>query len=186
MVITSAMAASTPNSDELNIAFQRRSRPQLPVVQVAQSHGTVRPHRILNVTSSKSWEPTPPTRAVSQGRRDRPIRAEWTDFVQLGTLTQAGIDLQVCVQRQDNVALVMFKRLETKDDRVWKRVLALDHPNLAQALFTIDIDDGLFLGYAYARYTLEEVWSVHMQMNETHLRAIAQAVRNLCVQLIWS
>ena len=92
--------------------------------------------------------------------------------------------MQICVRRQSNVDLIMFKRLEAKDDRVWKRVLAFDHSNLAQVLFTIDIDDGLLLGYAYARYTLEEVWSVHMQMNETHLRAIAQAVRNPCVQLI--
>ena len=79
----------------------------------------------------------------------------------------------------------MFKRLESKDDRVWKRVLAFNHPNLAQILCTIDTDDGFFLGYAYARYTLVEVWNVHMQMNEIHLRAIAQAVRNPCTQLIW-
>ena len=186
MMIASAMAASTPNSDVLNKAFQRRSRPQLPVVQLAQPHGTVRPHRILNVTSFKSWDPIPPTRAVSQGRRDRLIRAEWTDFVQFGMLTQAGVNLQICVRRQSNLDLVMFKRLETKDDRVWKRVLAFDHPDLAQVLFTIDTDDGLFLGYAFARYTLEEIWSVHTQMNETHLREIAQAVRNIYVQPIWS
>ena len=185
-MIAPAMAASPSNSDGLDKAFQRRSRPQLPVVQLAQSHGTVRPARILNVTSSKSWDPTPPTRAVSQGHRDRPIRAEWADFVQFGTLTQAGVDLQLCVRRQSNVTLIMFKRLETKDDRVWKRVLAFDHPNLAQVLFTIDTDDGLFLSYAFARFTLEELWSVHKQMDETHLRAIAQAVLNLHVQPIWS
>lgn len=186
MMFASAMAASTPNSDVLNKAFQRRSRPQLPVVQLAQSHGTVRPARILNVTSSESWDPTPPTRAVSRGHRDRPIRAEWADFVHFGTLTQAGVDLQLCIRRQSNVDMIMFKRVETKDDRVWKRVLAFDHPNLAQVLFTIDTDDDLFLGYAFARFTLEELWTVHKQMSETHLRAIAQAVRSLHVQPIWS
>ena len=78
----------------------------------------------------------------------------------------------------------MFKRLETKDERVWKRVLAFNHPNLAQVLYTINTDNSLFLGYTFARFTLEELWSVYKQMDETHLRAIAQAVRNLYIQPI--
>ena len=51
------------------------------MIQLAQSHGTVRPARILNVTSSKSWDPTPPTSMIGM-RATRP----WTPASRCNTV----------------------------------------------------------------------------------------------------
>jgi hypothetical protein len=170
------MASSAPKLQEPQRAFlQRHSRPQIPAVQAA-------PFKIL---SSHSWEPTHPGRGAARPARDHLKQAEWIDFDKLGTLTQGKVELRVYVRRQDPPTLAMFKQVEIRHDRAWKRLVALEHPNLLAIKHVIDDDDvgrdtvGRSIGFEYVRYNLEEIWSVHMPMDEPQLRAVAQPVRNL-------
>ena len=167
------MASSAPKLQELERAFQRHSRPQIPAVQTAPLSSAARSSKILSVRSSRSWDP--PLRPV----RDRSKQAKWVDFASLGKLTQAEVDLFVYVRRRSPSTLAMFKRLDVKDDRVWKRLVALEHSNLLAVKYVIeDAVDSRSIGFEYVRYNLEEIWSVHMPMEELHVRAIAQPVRN--------
>lgn len=89
----------------------------------------------------------------------------------------------VCSQRDGNATLFMFKKLNDRTGSFAKRLLDFRHPNLVQAQHFIDGAGGPYVGYEYTRYTLEEVLNVHMQMDEVHLRAIAQAVRSKSIDI---
>ncbi|WPH01225.1 Hypothetical protein R9X50_00406100 [Acrodontium crateriforme] len=163
-------------SSTLEKALKRHSRPQFPTV----------PPRALQlprsslIQSSPSWippVPRPPAKArLASAVRSRRIarHVDWEDFTRLGALTQAQCSQLICQPKHGSPSLFMFKKLHT--DTAFKHIFDMQHPCIVMAHHLIRSPDVQYVGFEYYRFTLEEVISIHLSMQEAHLYPIAKAI----------
>lgn len=170
----------------LEKAFQRHSRPQRPTLSTESQIAANRRSRLLLIHSSPSWTKHVNTvGATSQGqsptketiRPHEPQSSQWIDFIQLGKLVQGDSELTVCPRRKEKARLVTFKEIgQNMSDKV-RLYIGLQCGSIVTASDIIQSDIGYHIGSNYTRFTLEELLSTHMRMDEPHIQGIASMVR---------
>jgi len=102
--------------------------------------------------------------------------SDWLNFFQLGTIVQGRTKLLICKRRKEQSPLYMFKHLEDTQEAIGRRLLGMEHPSIVQARCIVQDISGQQIGYDYVKFTLQEVLSTHLPLQESHLRLIATSV----------
>jgi hypothetical protein len=132
----------------------------------------------LKVNSSPSWVSRPSRKLPNDGNNSNTVeQSTWLDFIRLGKLVQGESEVLVCTRRENQSRLLMFKWVGEDMDKVVEQSLAFNNPNVVVARYVVSSDMGTHVAYDYVRFTLSEALSVHMAMEEVHVRAIAISVR---------
>ncbi|KAL5370998.1 hypothetical protein DPSP01_014547 [Paraphaeosphaeria sporulosa] len=111
-------------------------------------------------------------------------RSEWSPSEvepvdKLGTFTQDGKDWDVRAPRGRN-GLLMVKTREIAAGLAEEQVLNLvDHENVVKLLSAVSNAESIELFFEYSRFTLAQIFYVHLKMGERHIQCIAQAVSRI-------
>lgn len=84
----------------------------------------------------------------------------------------------ICKRRKEQSLLYMFKHLEDTQEAIGRRLLGMEHPSIVQARCIVQDISGQQIGYDYMKFTLQEVLSTHLPLQESHLRLIATSASN--------
>jgi hypothetical protein len=156
-----------PFMDAIEQAFQRHPRPQ----------GGAVPTKAALLKRALRTEQRPSH--LIQGIHESP----WKALVCQGDLTQGTYTWSICTH---NEQMAMVKQTSTKPGRheLEKVTKLSEHPHIATLKEVFVADDSWFFQFEYARFTLEEVLSVHTRLAEPHIRVIASSVRHHLTQSI--
>jgi serine/threonine protein kinase len=99
--------------------------------------------------------------------------------ITLGVLTQDGVKWALRAQRGRS-GLLMVKKVKQDTGAAERRILeTISHRNIAKLLHVFDDNDLMCLAMEYSRFTLAEVFFVHLRLEEQQIQCIARSVRSL-------
>ena len=147
-------------------AFERHERPQqasfrrLPV--------TVTSVNVPNASPSRDQDDQSQIRALTQGN-------PWLHYLHLGQLVQASTRFEICAREG---SVVMVKKCASEEGRaILKVVYTFSSPHIVALREGFEYDKLIYLSFDYYRYTLSELLSVPLYMQEPQLQIIAYSVR---------
>ncbi|EMD97596.1 hypothetical protein COCC4DRAFT_27063 [Bipolaris maydis ATCC 48331] len=101
-----------------------------------------------------------------------------SELLTLGHFKQNDIEWAVQSSKRCK-GLVMVKKVFRKDGIVEKDILErLQHPNITKLVSSIYEDDMMLLTFEYCRFSLIEVMSVHIKLEELQVQCIATSIFN--------
>jgi serine/threonine protein kinase len=175
-------------SKAIEEAFQRHPRPQVPtnagLLQQPVVPSQAAPLQQPPVTPKAQRPPVPTKaallqRAIDDRRRTityQEVReSPWNTLTRQGDLVQGKHVWSICTYKRQ---LVMVRELAIEAGRRQLEMLKRlsDHPHVSTIKQAFETNDSIFFQLEYSRYTLEEVLSVHICLEESHIRVIASAV----------
>ena len=165
-------SASSPRAVQRQIASSSQHKPKT----------STPPHVPAMDNTSSLLTPSTSLRGFQEGSDDvgRAIHdsSDWLNFFQLGTIVQGRTKLLICKRRKEQSPLYMFKHLEDTQEAIGRRLLGMEHPSIVQARCIVQDISGQQIGYDYVKFTLQEVLSTHLPLQESHLRLIATSASN--------
>jgi hypothetical protein len=161
----STLQHPSPIMDAIEQAFQRHPRPQ----------GGAVPTKAALLERALRTEQRPSR--LTQGIHESP----WKALVRQGDLTQGKYTWSICT-RNEQMAMVKKTSSESGRHELEKVTKLSEHSHIAALKEVFITDDSWFFQFEYARFTLEEVLSVHTLLAEPHIRVIASSVRHYLTQ----
>jgi serine/threonine protein kinase len=144
-------------------AFQRHPRPQLPTKATLLFESR---KNVEKPNTSFSNEQTT-TRTLHHG-------SPWESMSRLGDLTQGNRQWHIGLL---NGKMTILRKMELDTGRRHlEKVKLLVHSNIAKLEDVFEDDSSLYFRFEYSRFTLEEVLSVHLRLEESHILTIACSV----------
>lgn len=157
--------------------LHRHSRPQIPAGSLKEPSK----QRLL-VESTPSWVSKPADKEGSIHKASAKICKQekaqiekvsgWTNYHKLGTLFQGSSEYIVTQDRR--MRLAMFRLAESQSAASLAQ--RLRHNNILAANQLVNDANKVYIGFDYARFTLEEVLNTHLPFNEAQFRTIARSV----------
>ncbi|KAH7033985.1 hypothetical protein B0J12DRAFT_732031 [Macrophomina phaseolina] len=182
------------DQNSIHEAFSRRPRPQAPSVP---THSSLLRQSLQTDTQTTITSPPPAhvsekrskggsieiirkktdiTSTLHRDAYDDAIKGQdpWAYLTRLGTLTQRDLQLTVCISRSKPQNMRMVKAADdVKGSKEARMINTLRHPNIIRLFEAFRHESQVYLTLEYAPITLEEVVSVHLRLDESHMKLIA-------------
>lgn len=160
----------------LSNLFGRHDRPQSPIYLGHNQHPVPRVRNAIGAERAQESVAADESEPVLDGTTT-PTRDSWDEIIKFAEIIQPGRQFLFCVTRTKTPDMILFRRMNPKQAKSeTTSLLKARHRNVIKLKKAFRDSDGVYVGLEYCRWTLQDVFSVHIPLQPQHVLFVARSV----------